>query len=62
MQEEIDKLKEEVRGLKDKLEQMDKRQRDVTELQDDFSGIQVIKRKVKFIDEVYNRAGTKVIN
>ena len=44
------------------LKQLEKKVNDSSKLQDDFSGIQIVKREVQYMGKVRNAAGTVVIN
>ena len=55
-------LKDEVDKLRMELEELKQMFRNSTEYQQDFGTLQIIRRKVKFTDEVFDKTGTKVIN
>jgi predicted RNase H-like nuclease (RuvC/YqgF family) len=58
----IVKLNQDIKDLTKKVEELEKKLNDSSKLQDDFTGIQIVKREVQYMSKVRNAAGTVVIN
>lgn len=66
MENDFEKLQREFNELKAEVEDLKRiageQSGGANFLKDNFTGVQVVKGKVQFLTDVYNAAGTKVIN